>query len=331
MSVLIGSARIDENGNISGGKAGDQTGQEVSAQNWYLHSKGWIVARPKRPEVAEAIAWNMQAGCDNNHIGYCQAHRSSVTAAAKEHGYNLSEVTKDCEVDCSELVRICCLYAGITVGTFNTASEVAALEATGEFNILMDDKYCKSSDYLLRGDILITKTKGHTVVILTNGAKASSSSVPSSGSATGVTLAVGTIVNFTGKLHYTNSNATSGKDCKPGKAKITKTYSGKHPYHLEAVSGGGATVRGWVDAADIQGAVESSGQASSGEIKVGDIVQYSGTVHYTSSYASAKKRACKGGTARVIAISKGPHPYLLKHTGKGCTVYGWVDANKVSR
>ncbi len=169
--VKIGSARIDENGKISGGKAGDQTKQEVSTQNWYLHSKGWIVIRAKRPEVAAAIARNMRAGCDNDHIGYCQAHRSLATAAAKKHGYDLSRVTEDCEADCSELVRICCLYAGIVVGTFNTASEVSILKATGEFDILTDDKYCKSSEYLLCGDILVTRTKGHTVVVLNNGAK----------------------------------------------------------------------------------------------------------------------------------------------------------------
>ena len=173
MAVKIGSARIDENGNISGGKAGDQTRQEVATQNWYLHTKGWIVARPKQEADAEAIASNMQAGCDNDHIGYCQTHRTSATTASKEFGYDLSKVTKDCEVDCSELARICCLYAGINVGTFNTASEITALKATGKFDILTDDKYCKSSYYLKRGDILVTKTKGHTVVVLTNGAKVS--------------------------------------------------------------------------------------------------------------------------------------------------------------
>lgn len=47
MAVIIGSARIDERGKASGGKAGDQTGKEVSTQNWYKHSKGWVLLRPK--------------------------------------------------------------------------------------------------------------------------------------------------------------------------------------------------------------------------------------------------------------------------------------------
>ena len=63
---------------------------------------------------------------------------------------------------------------------------------------------------------------------------------------------VGDIVEFTGTKHYANANAAIGPACKPGKAKVTATYKGKHPYHLVAVSGGGSTVYGWVDAADIK-------------------------------------------------------------------------------
>ncbi len=52
MSVMLGSARIDENGKASGGQAGDQTGKEVSTQKWYLHTKGWRVLRATNPEAA---------------------------------------------------------------------------------------------------------------------------------------------------------------------------------------------------------------------------------------------------------------------------------------
>ena len=39
MTIKIGSARIDERGKASGGSAGDQSGKEVSTQNYYKHSK----------------------------------------------------------------------------------------------------------------------------------------------------------------------------------------------------------------------------------------------------------------------------------------------------
>lgn len=74
--------------------------------------------------------------------------------------------------------------------------------------------------------------------------------------ASNVALKVGDIVNFKGTKHYTSADATTGPSCKPGKAKITRIYNlgkSKHPYHLVAVNGGGSTVYGWVDAADITG------------------------------------------------------------------------------
>lgn len=87
-----------------------------------------------------------------------------------------------------------------------------------------------------------------------------------------------------------------------------------------------------LSAAGISDSSKTSKGKDSTSIKVGDTVTYRGTVHYTSSYANAKSKICKGGTAKVTAVSKGkPHPYHLVHTGKGCTVYGWVDADKVTK
>lgn len=66
MAVRIGSARIDERGRASGGKAGDQTGREVSTQNWYKHSKGWVVLRATDSEKGQKIAQAMRAACKLN-------------------------------------------------------------------------------------------------------------------------------------------------------------------------------------------------------------------------------------------------------------------------
>lgn len=167
--VRVGSARINEKGTINGGKAGDQTGSEVSTQQWYPHKKGWIVIRAKDPSDREAIARNMEQACANDNIGYCQVHRSSLTAVAARYGYDTSKVNTKVETDCSELVRVCVLFAGIIVGVFNTSSEVSVLLKTGAFTIHTSDEYTKKTDKLLRGDILVTKTKGHTVVVLDNG------------------------------------------------------------------------------------------------------------------------------------------------------------------
>ncbi len=173
MAVKIGSARIDENGRAYNGKAGDQTGKEVSTQNWYLSSKGWRVYRAKNPAVAEKIAQCMERACANAHIGYDQYQRNSLYKVAEPLGFDTAKVTTDCETDCSALVRVCCAYAGILglPAEFRTVNEPAYLAKTEAFVELTGGKYTEQSLYLGRGDILVTKVSGHTVVVLSNGSK----------------------------------------------------------------------------------------------------------------------------------------------------------------
>lgn len=169
MAVRIGSARIDERGGATGGKAGDQTGKELSTQDWYLHSKGWRVFRCKDARKADMIANDMRWACANKHIGYDQGQRETLYAAAKPHKFDCAEVTVNCETDCSALVRVCCAYAGIALPVMNTTTEPNVLLHSGAFVELTDKKYTTKATYLRKGDILCTKKKGHTVVVLTDG------------------------------------------------------------------------------------------------------------------------------------------------------------------
>ena len=169
MAVKIGSARIDENGNARGGKAGDQTGKEVSTQNWYLHSKGWRVFRAINPQKASQIAWDMASACSNNNIGYDQGQRLTLYKVAEKVGFNCAAIKTKVETDCSALVRVCCAYAGIMLPNFRTDTEPNVLLKSGYFEEMKGKKYQNSSDYLCKGDILVTKTQGHTVIVLTNG------------------------------------------------------------------------------------------------------------------------------------------------------------------
>lgn len=84
-----------------------------------------------------------------------------------------------------------------------------------------------------------------------------SASKPNTGTGSSGNVKVGDIVEFTGDTHYANSNAASGSKCKPGTAKVTSIANGaKHPYHLIKDAGGGSTVYGWVDAADVSASGE---------------------------------------------------------------------------
>jgi peptidoglycan hydrolase-like protein with peptidoglycan-binding domain len=171
-TVYIYGASIDENGKASGGKAGNQTGRELRKQAWYKHKKGWRVFRAKDPEVAAKIAQDAKWAVANRHIGYDQEQRLTLYNAAKPHGFNCKLVTTACECDCSALVRVCCAYAGIMLPNFRTPTEPAALLNSGAFEEMKSAKYTDSPDYLKTGDILCTKTQGHTVIVGNDGPKA---------------------------------------------------------------------------------------------------------------------------------------------------------------
>ena len=172
MAVKIGHASISENGSITG-KAGDSTGREVCTRDYYLHSKGWHVLRAIDATDREQIAQCMEAACANDNIGYCQNDRLTLYNAVKNNGFKCDKknLTKKVECDCSSLVRVCLAYAGIKVGDFYTGNEKNVLVNSGKMKLVNWDG--KSSS-LKRGDVLVTKTKGHTVIVLTDGTPAAS-------------------------------------------------------------------------------------------------------------------------------------------------------------
>ncbi len=172
MAVYVASARIDENGNAYGGKAGDQNGKEVSSQVWYEHDKGWVLLRCTDPEKRKLIAKCMRDAYVNAYIGYDQHQRDTLYNAVKDKGFDVNTLEKAVECDCSSLARVCVCFAGINCPNFRTTDQASVLVKTGFFKKITDAKYTKSPDYLLEGDILVTKTQGHTVIVLNDGAKA---------------------------------------------------------------------------------------------------------------------------------------------------------------
>ena len=120
---------------------------------------------------------------------------------------------------------------------------------------------------------------------------------------------VGDIVTFTGERHYTSANSTVGKPCKPGKAKVTQVYQplvSRHPYHLVAVSGGGSTVYGWVDAADIK--TEAAALAVGDQVTMDKAATVYGTTRKFSLWVYSAKlyvRAISGDRISVSTLKSG--------------------------
>lgn len=180
MAVKVGHASIDERGKASGGKAGDQNGKEVCTRTWYLKSQGWWTLRCKVPGMAEYIARAMEIIAADDDVGYDQSENQTLYKLLKANGFDIKNINKAVETDCARLVRVCVQWAAMQVGLdvtipdFYTATLASVLVGTGLFEKLTADKYNKQDAYLERGMIQVTRGKGHTWVILSNGGKASS-------------------------------------------------------------------------------------------------------------------------------------------------------------
>lgn len=178
---MIGHASQDENCKLKNGKAGDQTGKEVCVRNWF--NRPWnVILICKDPVMREKIAAAMQAACENNLIGYDQNQRNSLLTYSRPVGYNPALVNTKCECDCSSLVSICCMYAGISESVLfksnnccTTSTLRKALVGTGLFEEHVESKYINSEDYLPRGAILLYECH-HVAVCLTNGKYATNNS-----------------------------------------------------------------------------------------------------------------------------------------------------------
>lgn len=171
MQVLIAHASKDEDSKYKNGKAGDQTGQEVVIRSWY--NRPWnVVIRPKDTKTANKIADAMERAANNDHIGYDQNQRNTALTEARKVGYDPGRITKDVETDCSALVSLACMYAGIpetalykSGNSATTSTLRSRLKATGKFTEFTSKDYTAQTGKLVRGDILLSE--GHHVAVVT--------------------------------------------------------------------------------------------------------------------------------------------------------------------
>ena len=172
MAVKIGHASIDENGKISGGKAGDQTGKEVCIRDWY--NKPWnVMLICTDTVIANLAASYMKAICEDNDFGYDQGERTTGYTNIVKAG----SVSKSAsgEFDCSSLAASCYKLAGLNVNVNCTTRNLReALLATGKFIAYTDSEHLSSDAYAKPGAIYL-KEGSHVVMALETGSKAKSS------------------------------------------------------------------------------------------------------------------------------------------------------------
>lgn len=159
--VKIGHASISELGSING-KPGDSTKKEVYIRDWYY--KNWThVLRCTNDRIAKEIARNMILACKNDYIGYGQSDRTTAYNMYLIYG-DIEHIAKYCNADCSSLVALCAIVAGVDVSPYMTTwNEVEEFRRAG-FKIYNDSQHCKTSAILFPGDILRSDT--HTAIVV---------------------------------------------------------------------------------------------------------------------------------------------------------------------
>lgn len=179
MTIKVGSARIDEHGRISGGAAGDQTGNELGIQSGYIYTGGWSVCirlknKSKRKKFRAFIEW----ACKNSLIGYDQNQRTTLYNELKRIGFdNYKKLSKKVECDCSSLVACGLIVAGYTkisphcyTGNLEEAIKKAYPKDFSFFNSsYKNGNHTKIMKWWRNGDILLKK--GHHVVTVVSGGR----------------------------------------------------------------------------------------------------------------------------------------------------------------
>ena len=173
----ISNSGKDERGQYHGGKAGDQTGEEWLIRDWY--NRPWTaILRHPNANIREMIASYSEKAAANNHIGYDQYERTTFWNELKNSDYDPSNISNDCEADCSAGVAAIIKAIGFIIGdekmqnvpeTMWTGNEKQSLKNAG-FDVLTDSKYLTSDSELVRGDVLLyhnaKKKTGHTAIYL---------------------------------------------------------------------------------------------------------------------------------------------------------------------
>lgn len=165
MTYFVSNCGSNENGGISGGQAGDQTGNEWRIREYYSYP--WThVLRYHDEMCMTTIALLACLAAQNDNIGYDQPNRISFSAALKKAGYNPALIHEPCSADCSSgscaiinaaghLCEESCL-SGLSVALTSRTIR-SSLEKIGWYTLTGD--YLKNPSLLKPGDQLLAEGK----------------------------------------------------------------------------------------------------------------------------------------------------------------------------
>ena len=169
VSTIIGEARCNEKGTLSGGKPGDQTGKEVGMGSWY--NGGWLyMFRAKDKTVRDKIAQAMMDTCNNSNIGYNidVPNRYAAWDNAEKNKHDIKGISKKGDTTCSQAVSMCLRAVGIpkqyAPRHMDIVTMTKVMKGSPYFDKYTDKAHIKSGANLLPGDILLSSH--HTAIVV---------------------------------------------------------------------------------------------------------------------------------------------------------------------
>ena len=166
MRNLFAWASIDENGNVSGGKAGNQTGKELRVDNYYQFGQDKCI-RFCDKKYGRLCAKYAKGLAKNKAIGYDQSQRMTLYSLAEKNDWSYSKLKKalrttKVECDCSSFAStvINLAYGKRLVGCCTTATICNAVRKTGRFGVM---KISEAEKTWHKGDMPLKEGK-HIII-----------------------------------------------------------------------------------------------------------------------------------------------------------------------
>lgn len=185
--VLIFNTQSNENGELSGGERGDQTGREARIDRFAAYYERqdypWsFIAHCTDERAREEAVRQARGYAANDNIGYDNDPQEKLTAAqqAERAGWELSAIDTPCSANCATAVLTIYKCAGKRLGIVALADidpnrnvwEIRQeLEKTGLFTFDSDPAHLHSTEYASAGDLHVAQSR-HVLMQLVDGARA---------------------------------------------------------------------------------------------------------------------------------------------------------------
>lgn len=161
--VYVVEAAHDEDGNLSYGQPGDQTGDEVRRRKMGDDERFTYILRYPDKKIAESMAKDAEECAENDNIGYAQQGKDNYSSRYGLYfamqGKSFKDIIIPCNADCTALIADLAIHNGLKVSRFMwSGNELEVMTSAGFEKIPFSLDRCEVGDVLWR--------QGHSAIVV---------------------------------------------------------------------------------------------------------------------------------------------------------------------